>query len=85
MEAGVPREGQGSPGPLAPKQPHLQVLPGPLLLCDRCGPHILGGSLETGPVDANTRVSRHRKRGLTSTVITTALLPDTEEEQLFNV
>ena len=61
--------------------------PDPLLLCDCRGPHILvgRGSLETGPVDANTRVSRHRKRGLTSTVITTALLPDSEEEQVFDV
>lgn len=83
MEAVVPHEGAGCSR--APSCRALQALPGPLLLCDRRGPHILGGSLETGPVDANTCASRHRKRGLTSTVITTALLPDTEEEQVFDV
>lgn len=87
VEVVIPLEGAGlSRAPSSQAAPPTGP-PDPLLLCDCRGPHILAGrgSLETGPVDANTRVSRHRKRGLTSTVITTALLPDTEEEQVFDV
>lgn len=48
------------------------------------GPHILRGTLETGPVDANTRTLRHRKRGLTFAATTTRLLIETKEEQILD-
>lgn len=86
-EGFYPTAGGGSPGSpqsesLPPKQPLLIGPPSSSATCH--GPHILRGALETGPVDANTRTLRHRKRGLTFTVITTGLLTETKEEQILD-
>lgn len=62
-------------GPSLRSRPWLPALPSRLApSSETCRePHILRGALETAAVDENTRILRHRKRGLTCVLITARL------------